>query len=221
MSALLLASVLSYLLGAFPTAIVVGKLLRGIDVRDYGSRNAGATNVWRVLGAGPALFVLAIDALKGAGAVLLIARIASDCCPWDPLTTQVICGMMAVVGHIWTVFAGFRGGKGVGTGAGVFAALAPWCVLIALVSFVAVVALTRYISAGSITAAFVLAAGLVIQRLFFPESLPIPVVVIGCVVAVVVIVKHRTNIQRLINGTENRFGKPASAALAEKEGHRS
>jgi len=206
------ALVLSYLVGGFPTAILAGKLLRGIDVRDYGSHNAGATNVWRVLGAKPAVGVLLVDAFKGVVAVVFISRIGAAGQLLDATTLEVLCGLMAIVGHIWTVFAGFRGGKGVGTAAGVFGALAPWAVLIALVSFVAVVALTRYISAGSITAGVVLAAALIVQHALYPETLPHIVMVVGTVVAFLVIVKHRSNIRRLLNGTENRFGRPASAA---------
>jgi glycerol-3-phosphate acyltransferase PlsY len=212
------ALVLSYLVGAFPTAIIAGRILKRIDVREYGSHNAGATNVWRVLGAGPAIAVLLIDALKGALAVVVLGTIGVSNGFLDAQTTGVLCGVMAIAGHIWTVFAGFRGGKGVGTAAGVFAALAPWGTLAALVCFVAVVALTRYISAGSLTAAVVLPASLVIQRVLRPETLSSAVVVIGCSVAALVIVKHRTNIQRLLNGTENRFGKPATAQPEPHEG---
>ena len=206
------ALALSYLVGGFPTAIIAGKVLRGIDVRDYGSRNAGATNVWRVLGAGPAIAVLLVDALKGVAAVLFLSRVGPETGVLGATTMQVLCGLFAIMGHIWTVFARFKGGKGVGTAAGVFGALAPWAVLIALACFVLVVALTRYISAGSITAAAVLAAVLIGQYTLFPGSIPLITVIIGSAAAILVIAKHHTNIRRLLNGTENKFGRPASSA---------
>lgn len=208
------ALLLSYVVGGFPTAIIAGKVLRGIDIRDYGSRNAGATNVWRVLGVAPAIAVLLIDAFKGVVAVVFVSRVGASGGMLDGTTLQVLCGLFAIVGHVWTVFARFRGGKGVGTAAGVFGALAPWAVLIALVCFILVVALTRYISAGSIAAALVLAAILFSQYLLIPGSLPLITVLIGTAVAVLVVVKHHSNIHRLLNGTENKFGRPASVAFA-------
>lgn len=212
----IVAFVLSYLVGGFPTAIVAGRVLRGIDIRRYGSRNAGATNVWRVLGAGPAIAVLLIDALKGVVAVVLVSRLGAPGGMLEGATLQVLCGSCAIVGHIWTVFAGFRGGKGVGTAAGVFGALAPWAVAIALGCFILIVALTRYISAGSIAAAAVLVTVLAGQYVVFPGSIPPVTVVIGTAAGLLVIVKHHSNIRRLMNGTENKFGRPASSAPASQ-----
>jgi len=208
---LAVALVVGYLVGGFPTSIIAGKVLRGIDVRDYGSGNAGATNVWRVLGAGPAIGVLAIDAAKGVAAVLLVSRLVPPGAAPSPDLVRMLCGVMAIVGHVWTPFAGFRGGKGVGTAAGVLGALAPWAVLAAVVAFVVVVALTRYISLGSIAAAAVLPFELVVQRIVAPATVPWTLVVAGIVICLLVILRHRSNIRRLMKGTENRFGKPATA----------
>ena len=211
----LIGLVASYVIGGFPTAIFAGKIVRGIDVRDYGSHNAGATNVWRVLGAGPGLTVLLIDAGKGVLCVLAVAPFAASMggpnFPVDAGTMQVLCGVMAIVGHIWTIWAGFKGGKGVGTAAGVFGALAPWCILIALAAFALVLALSRYVSLGSITAAITLAASIAVQYFVF-NALPLAVVIAGAAVATTVVVTHHGNIRRLLSGTENKFGRPASAA---------
>ena len=209
------ALVVSYVIGGFPTAIFAGKILRGIDVRDYGSKNAGATNVWRVLGAGPGIAVLLIDAGKGVLCVLgvptLVTSLAGGSVPLPAGLLPVLCGIMAIVGHIWTVWAKFKGGKGVGTSAGVFGALAPWCLLIALATFALVLAVSRYVSLGSITAAIVLALTMGVQYFVF-ETLPMPVFIAGALVATTVVLTHHANIRRLLSGTENKFGRPASAA---------
>ena len=210
------AAILSYLAGGIPTAILSGKVLRGIDIREHGSKNAGATNAWRVLGAPIGAAVLLIDAGKGVAAVLLIPEIAARGA-FDPAMIQAICGLMAIVGHVWTPFAGFRGGKGVGTAAGVFGALAPWCVAIALLFFVVVVAVTRYISAGSIVGATTLASLIVAQHVMWPETVSLPAAAAMSIVAILVIVKHRANISRLLNGTENRFSFSGKSSVAAAE----
>lgn len=204
----ILAFVVAYLVGGIPTALIAGRVLRNIDIREYGSQNAGATNAWRVLGPKAGIAVLAIDAAKGVVAVLGIARIAL--LPSHPVvdaqTSAILSGLAAIIGHVWTPYAGFRGGKGVGTGAGVFGAIVPIPIVAALVAFVAVVALTRYVSAGSISAAIVLAAVLVAQYALSPNAPSLIVVVSACAVCALVIVRHRANIRRIIAGTENRFG---------------
>lgn len=212
-----LALISSYLVGGIPTALIVGKLLRGIDVREYGSRNAGATNAWRVLGPKPGITVLAVDAAKGVVAVLLIAEVAAV--PLNPIvaspTAAILCGLAAIVGHIWTPYAGFRGGKGVGTAAGVFGAIAPIAVIAALIVFIAVVAATRYVSAGSISAAIVLPATLIVQYRVAPDSTSLVTVIAACAVGLLVIVRHRTNIRRIVAGTETRFGASSNSERSD------
>jgi acyl phosphate:glycerol-3-phosphate acyltransferase len=216
---LVLALVVSYLVGGIPTAIIFSKALRGIDVREYGSRNAGATNVWRVLGAGPAITVLLIDGAKGVVAVLLVSRIAniSTDLAINVDTVSVLCGLLAIIGHIWTPYARFKGGKGVGTAAGAFGALAPLAAISALLVFVVVVWLTRYISAGSMSAAVALPGIMITQYLTTPGVVSPVSVVVASAVGLIVIAKHRTNIVRIVRGTENRFGKPATASPSEGE----
>ena len=152
--------ILSYLVGSIPTSIIVSKLSRGIDIRDYGSGNAGGTNVMRVLGWKQGLFVIFLDAMKGVLAVVVIARLQDGSMPFTNLTPfddftliQIIAGISAVIGHIWTVFAGFKGGKGIATALGMLLMISTIDMLIAIGIFVAVVGISRYVSLGSIVGA--------------------------------------------------------------------
>ena len=197
---------ISYLIGSFPTAILAGKLMKNIDIRDYGSGNAGATNVLRVLGWKAALIVLLIDMLKGFAAVYWIVNIIPG--EYDINTRalyQIMAGFAAIAGHIWTVFAGFKGGKGVGTAAGVFLGLQPLPVVICLIVFIVIVYLTRYVSLGSMTAAFLLAVILLVEKFILDKAIPIPHVVIAIILAILILLMHRENIERLIHGKENKI----------------
>ncbi len=196
---------LSYLLGSFPTAIVTGKLLRGIDVRQHGSGNAGATNVFRVLGWKAGLFVLLVDMAKGFVATVLVYKLAVGAVAVQPVVLQIIAGMSAVFGHIWTVFAGFKGGKGVGTGAGMIVGLVPQAVLAGLIVFIIVFATTRYVSLGSITASLTIPVFLFLQKYAFHQPVQTPILILGMLVPVLILYTHRSNIQRLLQGTENRI----------------
>ncbi len=204
----------SYLVGAIPTSILVGKILRGrdFDIRNEGSGNAGGTNVFRVLGWKPGLFVMLVDALKGFVATLWIAR-------WQPfgspgineIALPIICGAVAVLGHIWTIFAGFRGGKGVGTATGMIVALYPVAALVCFGIFVVVVYLTRYISVGSITAAACLPLVLLLGEKLFRKTVALEMLIFSVVLTGIIFYTHRQNIRRLLAGTENRFGQKRNA----------
>jgi len=207
MGTLFAVIVVSYLVGSIPTSILVGRALRGIDIREVGSRNAGATNVYRVMGLGPALFVGIVDGAKGAAAVLLISQIAIGRGMLDPGLIQIATGMSVVVGHIWTVFAGFKGGRGVVTAAGVWMALAPIPVLIALGVWCILTFSTGYVSVGSISAAAVLPIALFVGRFGLNAEISNALLGFGCAVGGLLILRHRANIGRLIRGEENRFGK--------------
>ncbi|MEJ2635066.1 MAG: glycerol-3-phosphate 1-O-acyltransferase PlsY [Calditrichia bacterium] len=196
---------ISYFAGSIPTAIITGKVLRGIDIRTQGSGNAGATNVFRVLGWKAGLFVLLFDVAKGFVATVLIYKIAAGHVFIDPVVLQIIAGLCAVFGHIWTIFAGFRGGKGVGAGAGMVIGLVPWAVLAALIVFIIVVALTRYVSLGSILASIMVALYLFGKNYIFESPVPVPLLVLGIIVPLLIILTHRSNIQRLLNGNENKI----------------
>ena len=197
-----LCLVASYLIGAIPTSYVAARVFGGIDLRQHGSRNLGATNLYRVLGWRFALPVGLIDAAKGAIPVLGFAPLASD-----SELFALVCGITAVVGHVYSVFVRFRGGKGVATAAGVMLALTPVALAVSLVVWVVLVYLTGYVSVGSIVSAaiFPLAVYL-LEHPAMPEILWLDVGV-----AAGIIWLHRSNIQRLLNGTENRFGRRAAS----------
>lgn len=188
-----LAILLSYVLGAVPTGLWLGKRLRGVDIREHGSKNIGATNALRVLGKPLGIAALIADIGKGVVAVLLVARLSVWA--YAPLA----CGLAAILGHSTSPFCRFRGGKGVATSAGVFFALCPYPMLVALVVFVGVVGVTHMVSAGSIAAA----AALAISIFFFPYEPALRIIVV--LVAVLVIYKHRTNIQRIFRREENKL----------------
>ncbi len=196
---------LSYLMGSFPTSIVAGKLLKGIDIRQHGSGNAGATNVFRVLGWKAGIVVLLIDMLKGFIPAFWIYQLAVGRVALPAIDLQIIAGLSAVFGHIWTIFAGFKGGKGVGTGAGVIIALAPLAVLVALLIFVITVALTRYVSLGSILASITVPLVVVIQKIVAHQAVPAELIVFTLFIPLLIIYTHRSNIQRLLQGNENKI----------------
>lgn len=199
----ILCATASFAVGSIPFGLLVGRWVGGVDVRTIGSGNVGATNVSRALGGKWFFVVLLLDAAKGAGPVLLVPLVAGDASSdW----LRVGCGMAAVLGHIFSPFLGFKGGKGVATGAGVFAALAPVPALCAVGIFGLVLAVSRFMSLASMVAA----ASLGPMALVFRE--PVPEVVFGAVVAAVVISRHRANLARIAAGTEPRvFRKKESA----------
>jgi glycerol-3-phosphate acyltransferase PlsY len=198
------ALLIAYLVGSIPTAYLAGKLFRGIDLREHGSRNLGATNVHRVMGWKIALLVLAIDIAKGALPVLLLPRYM------DTVTTHlwaIVFGLAAIVGHVRPIFLLWRGGgKGVATAAGAFLALVPIPTLIALAVFVGVVLASGYVSLGSLSAAVALPLTLLADR-----GLRSPLFMVSAVVCVFVFWTHRSNIARLRRGEESRFGRKRSA----------
>ena len=188
-----LAVALAYLLGSVPFAYVLARR-RGIDLRDVGSGNVGATNVLRTTGVRQAVLVICLDAVKGSFAVVLADRLAPG------QATPVAAGLASVIGHVYPVWLGFRGGKGVATAAGVFAVLAPVALAIAGVVFVAAVWISRYISVGSIAAATALAVAAASQA---PRTIAVGAVV----TAIIIVCRHRSNLSRLIAGTERRLGQ--------------
>ena len=198
-----LALVGSYLVGAIPTSYIVGRLFRGIDLREHGSRNLGATNLFRVLGWRYAVPVGLFDLTKGALPVLLLGPLG----PTGGLF-PLLCGITAVLGHVFSVFVGFKGGKGVATGAGVVLAVAPWAVAVAFGIWIVLVYATGYVSVGSIVAAAAYPGAVYLlhpaQRRYLWVHL---------VLAAAIIWFHRANIRRLLHGTENRFrrGAPSGA----------
>ena len=205
--------VLSYLVGSFPTSIIVSKLAKGIDIREHGSGNAGGTNVMRVLGWKHGLLVIILDALKGVLAVVVIARLHygnipfENATPFDDFTlVQIIAGVSAVIGHIWTVFAGFKGGKGIATALGMLVMIITVDILVAIGVFVIVVTISRYISLGSILGAIAVPLTLIIRENVFHVDIQSYNTLLPFVIALVLLVifTHRKNVVRLINGNENK-----------------
>lgn len=201
--AALLALVASYLLGAIPTSHLVSRTIAKIDLRQHGSGNLGATNLYRVLGWKYAVPVALFDIAKGAVPVLLFAPRGSSS-ELFPLA----CGMAAILGHVFSLFVGFKGGKGVATAAGVMLGMAPLALAVAAAVWGLVLLFTGYVSLSSIAAAAVLP--LAVYLLEPPRSPVIWWLVV--LVAVGVIVLHRRNIERLLKGTENRFGRRAASS---------
>lgn len=211
---LLFVVLLSYLAGSIPNSIIVSKLVRGIDIREHGSGNAGGTNVFRVLGWKYGVLVILLDALKGALAVILIARLYLDRFPFNNVTpfddftlVQIICGVAAVIGHIWTLFAGFRGGKGIATGLGVLVMIISIDVVLAIGVFFLVVGISRYISLGSLVAAVSIPLILIIRENVFGVDIPgYHTLLPFCIaLALLVMYTHRKNIDRLLKGSENKI----------------
>lgn len=226
MASIAVILILSYLVGSIPGSIWVGKLLHGVDVREHGSGNPGATNVFRVLGWKSGLLCSVIDLGKGLFAAGVIATIRIDALPvafeaWHPDTmVRLLAGLAAIAGHMFPVWASFHGGKGVNTSAGVLLALTPVSMFITLAAFFIVLLSTRYVSLASLSAAVVFPSTVAVRRYVFGvESLDPSLLVFSIVMAVGIIVAHRPNIKRLLKGTENRVRsfRPAEGQLARGE----
>lgn len=218
MTSVLLICLLSYLVGAIPFSLIVARS-KGVDLRQHGSGNAGATNVYRVMGKGPGALVFALDCLKGVVATVLISQIRFEgesligLLGSRPVLADtwpmILAGASAMVGHVFTLwgrlfFGSWRGGKGVATGSGMLVGLIPVAVGIGLMLFIAVVALTRIVSLGSILAAASLPITLVVGHFAFGHPEPPPIWVFAIIVPVLILWTHRTNVKRLLNGTEPR-----------------
>ena len=216
----ILTALAAYLLGSIPFGFLVAKA-KGIDIRAVGSGNIGATNAMRVLGKPVGIFVLLMDVLKGYAACAFLPPLIFN---WlaphfsglfvyfqnEPVELQtrfyVVAGIFAVLGHNYTCWLKFKGGKGIATTAGVYLALAPWAVLVAFAVFILAIAVTRYASVGSIAAAIALPATVWVMT---PHNLFLGIVTTA--LGVLAIYKHKSNVQRLMAGTENRFGKKKEA----------
>jgi glycerol-3-phosphate acyltransferase PlsY len=220
--AYIITAISAYLLGSIPTGYLVARA-KGIDIRTIGSGNIGATNAMRVLGKPAGIFVLLVDAAKGFAACHFGAFIYSRLCEWHAPSDSIvlfspeeierfaiIAGIFVVLGHNFTCWLGFKGGKGVATSAGVFFALAPLALGIALGIWIIVLALSRYVSLASLTAAVALPATVWLT----PNSLTLRIVTTA--LGLLAIVKHKSNIERLFNGTELRFGEKNATPEATK-----
>ena len=206
---------LSYIVGSIPTSIMLSKWKHGFDIRTKGSGNAGGTNVFRVLGWKSGLFVILIDVAKGVIATTVVARLFWDPTlpfynhtPFDDFTIiQMICGGAAIIGHVWTVFAGFRGGKGIATALGMLAGIAPTEFAVSLIVFVAFFFAFRYVSLGSVMGALAFPLSIIIRHnILFDEVHSYKTLVFfSSGVALFLVYSHRANIKRLLDGTERKI----------------
>jgi glycerol-3-phosphate acyltransferase PlsY len=190
----------AYLLGAIPFALIAGRMTKGIDIRNEGSRNLGATNAFRVLGPVPGALVLLADGCKGALAVVIAKALVPGSGTLAVLV-PVLCAPAAMAGHTWTVFAGFRGGKGVAAGAGAFMALAPQATLTVIGVWAALFVATGYVSVGSIAAAVAFPPAVILMSRGADRQY---LIAVSLLAAALVLARHVPNMRRLVSGTENR-----------------
>ena len=183
---------LAYILGSIPFALIVGKLIGGVDIRNYGSGNLGGTNAFRVLGWKVGILVILADILKGMLATYLGCRLGNE-------TIGILAGLVAALGHCYPLFAGFKGGKGVAVGAGIYFVLAPKVILFAAIVFSLTLFFSKYVSLSSLAGA--LTMGILI---LFNSSNPF-LIILSWLLVIFVIYRHRPNIRRILNGTENRI----------------
>lgn len=221
--------VLSYLIGSIPTSVWIGKLTKGVDIREHGSGNAGATNTFRVLGWKAGTVVSLIDLAKGFVAAFYISQIgfALGEMPevlfgvWNiDSTMRVIAGTSAVIGHMYPLYAGFKGGKGVITAAGMLYGIEPVSISLALSLFFIIMVVSRYVSLASILASISYPLFLILLRYAFGfEQIDGSLMVISSAIALFIVIKHKSNISRLMNGTENRINSfaPAKGKLNEEQ----
>jgi glycerol-3-phosphate acyltransferase PlsY len=227
MFTLALIVLISYFLGSIPGALWSSKALHGIDIRNYGSHNAGATNAFRVVGWQAGVLATIVDMGKGylsAGVVAAVIRIdplpALGVFGWNvDVLVGLIAGVAAIVGHMFPIFARFEGGKGVNTAAGILLALAPITMGITFAVFAAVLLSSRYVSLASLTAAVSFPTIAAIRRFGFGAEVDPSLIVVGLLIAAAIIVAHRSNIRRLLRGTENRVQSfsPAQGMLGRGE----
>ncbi|UCF79252.1 MAG: glycerol-3-phosphate 1-O-acyltransferase PlsY [Candidatus Eiseniibacteriota bacterium] len=196
--------VLGYVLGSVPFSLIAGRFLRGIDLRQHGSGNLGAANTFRTLGPFPGVAVLLLDGSKGAASALVGSLLWRPGVVVGQVELMLLGGLAAVCGHLWTAFASFRGGKGVATAAGVFAAMAPVPFAIALGIWAAVVAVWRYVSLGSVVAAVALPLAILAAGRKQVEGWS-SLLLVSMGVAALVVFRHRENLKRILSGSERQL----------------
>ncbi len=199
---IIILSVVAYFLGSIPSAVWIGKALHGIDVREFGSGNAGATNTFRVLGKKAGSIVLIMDMLKGFLAAYMVnfTAINATTSPYQYVNIQLLFGLLAVVGHLFPIFAQFKGGKGIATLFGMIVCIDYKPALLCMGIFLFILLVTRYVSLGSILAAVSFPFLMVYV---FKEDVPL-FIAFGITAALMVVLTHQKNIRKLVNGTENK-----------------
>ena len=202
---ILTGMIISYIIGSFPTSLLAGKILKGIDIRNHGSGNAGATNVLRTLGWKPGLIVIIIDILKGWVPAFFFINFFQQHELNDDGILKILFGFCSVLGHSYTVFANFKGGKGVGTLLGMLIALFPIAIPLCLVIFITIVVITGYVSLGSIFASLSLPIFILVLPIFEIEPPHLSLIIFSLLIPFFILFTHRSNITRLKNGSENQF----------------
>lgn len=214
MISLLTVIVLCYLIGAIPSSLWYGKIVRDVDIREHGSGNAGATNTFRILGWKAGTLVLLFDFGKGLICTLFVSQLAYSVGSgpmllyenWDVESmVLIICGVSAVIGHMFPVYANFSGGKGAATACGMLYGIEPLSISITLALFLIIMFSTHYVSLASITGAFVYPFSQLILRYGFDWYIDGSIIIFSSFIALGIIIKHKGNINRLLNGTENRI----------------
>ena len=193
----------AYLLGSIPFGLLFPKIYGVPDIRKHGSGNVGATNVMRTVGVVPGLLVMAGDIGKGVAAVLVAGQFGNGVIAVQ--TLYLLAGLAAIIGHIFPIFLKFKGGKGVNTALGVMLMLMPAAAMSGLAAFIVTVLISRYISLGSIIASLVFFGVVLLGYLTDFMIVPLLYLIVAAIVPVLIIVAHRSNIKRLVSGTENRF----------------
>jgi len=222
---LVIIAILSYLIGAIPSSLWVGKIYKKIDLREHGSGNLGATNTFRILGWKAGIVVSVMDFMKGFTAAFWISSIAVDAIPsvysgWETaIFVQIFAGLIAVIGHMFSIFAKFKGGKGVLTACGMLYAIEPISISLALLVFLTVLITTRYVSMASIIASLMYPIFLLMLRYGFNLTIDGSLMVITAALAITIVIKHRGNIKRLIAGNESRISSfsPAKGRINEEQ----
>lgn len=212
MCSYILIAIVSYLLGSIPFGFLVAKA-KGVDIRKVGSCNIGATNVFRTLGKGPGILTFVLDALKGFVSAFWIPALAVMLCGGEVNSNmKLLGGLIAVVGHTWPLFLGFKGGKGVATSAGMLLGIVPAAVGIAFAAWVLFFLLTRYVSVASIVAAIILGSLVWIPKFY----IGLPSAILLSLLALAVVLRHRSNMARLAKGRESRFSFTKAQRAAEE-----
>jgi glycerol-3-phosphate acyltransferase PlsY len=216
MVSLILLILSSYVAGSLPFALIIGRLLKGVDIRKYGSGNLGSTNAFRVLGIPYGILVQLLDIGKGLFVVVVLANVMydylpfSNITPFDDLTlVKIIAGIAAVIGHTFSPFAGFKGGKGINTALGMLISLSPVEASVSAGFFILILLSSGYVSLGSIVASFVFPITMFLRENLFKVEIYgyKTLIFFSIAVSVFLIYNHRTNIIRLLKGNENRFDK--------------
>ena len=197
----------SYLIGSIPFSIIISRLFKKIDIRQYGSKNPGATNVFRVVGPQAGIIVLILDIAKGFFAAYFLTGLWGTESIIAPIYLKLLAGVAVILGHVFSVFAKFKGGKGIAVGAGVFLALIPLELMLGAVVFGIILAATRYVSLASLSASIFMCLSLMVEKYALRQNRPFILILTCFILTLLVFYTHRGNIKRLLNGTEPKINQ--------------